>query len=516
MNILIILKLFIGGEIIMLTERDLNKYFKDNKGIESKFGLISINSSDKIGQGGNGLVYKATLGVNEFAIKFLMNYNNDKYKRFKAEYLNVNIARNKLVNSVNNIYFDELKVNENIIPYIMMEMYEKSLSQKRREINDNFSWKDVNELMNFLFESVKSIHDSNIIHRDLKPENILIDTKGKYHIADFGIAYYNPSEFEVKGETKKGDRLANFEFSAPEQINSKNQITQAADIFSMAQIIYWFIFGHVHKGTGMKNINDKFANNEAIALQCILSKCLQNDKENRYQSVDDVINEYNKNIKELANENKNDPFKDMRTFSEIMRSVNPDFYGFSIIDNKFEIEELFQKISNGDFDQPLWFNTGSSNSDLKKIEKLDNGNYSIDGMEINVIKVWGSVSDTLYNDLCIIETSVIEPYKIDGKEYGNVAIVNNDIMLPIEKLYSGFIKINNKVISTRDVEIEERYIFDENKYILIGPEYNCVNMENNDSLIEELQHIEELNSDIILSFKKNISKNKSLEVRLRL
>ncbi len=42
-------------------EKILMKYLKDNEGIECEFGKINIKLSDRIGQGGNGLVYSGKI-----------------------------------------------------------------------------------------------------------------------------------------------------------------------------------------------------------------------------------------------------------------------------------------------------------------------------------------------------------------------------------------------------------------------------------------------------------------------
>ncbi|MGL5151242.1 MAG: hypothetical protein ACRC7N_11795 [Clostridium sp.] len=96
------------------TERDLNKYIKINKGIESPFGKIDINISEKIGQGGNGIVYLGKINNIEIAVKFLIGYNSRKLTRFKAEYFNLCVVRDNLKNVVNNLYYGELKVGANI------------------------------------------------------------------------------------------------------------------------------------------------------------------------------------------------------------------------------------------------------------------------------------------------------------------------------------------------------------------------------------------------------------------
>ncbi len=104
---------------------------------------------------------------------------------------------------------------------------------------------------------LKYIHSLGIIHRDLKPQNILIDDNNNLNISDFGIAYFDPEDFALTGHTVKYDRLANFDFSAPEQRNSKYLPCPATDIYAFGQIIQWMVYSETHKGTNRQQLYKK-------------------------------------------------------------------------------------------------------------------------------------------------------------------------------------------------------------------------------------------------------------------
>lgn len=63
-----------------------------------------------LGKGGNGIVYAGKLGNSDVAVKFLINYTSKKLERFKAEYININMVKSKLVNTVDYIHYEVLKV----------------------------------------------------------------------------------------------------------------------------------------------------------------------------------------------------------------------------------------------------------------------------------------------------------------------------------------------------------------------------------------------------------------------
>ena len=89
-------------------EKKLMEYIKVNGGIPSVFGKLQFSNKSRIGQGGSGLVYPATINEKEIAIKFLNSDSERKQIRFKSEYFNTNFVRDELPNIVNMIHYEEL------------------------------------------------------------------------------------------------------------------------------------------------------------------------------------------------------------------------------------------------------------------------------------------------------------------------------------------------------------------------------------------------------------------------
>ena len=82
-------------------EQKLIEHINSQGGIVTSFGKLMFTNSNRIGQGGNGLVYRATINEKEIAVKFLISSSERKYIRFKSEYFNTNYVRNELKNVVN-------------------------------------------------------------------------------------------------------------------------------------------------------------------------------------------------------------------------------------------------------------------------------------------------------------------------------------------------------------------------------------------------------------------------------
>lgn len=94
--------------------------------------------------------------------------------------------------------------------------------------------------------------------------------------------------------TVSSERLANFDFSVPEQRNSKIQPKPAMDICAIGQIVQWLVFGETHKGTHRRKITEKFNSKKRILLDSIVENCLDNNPVNRYQSIAEIKNEISK------------------------------------------------------------------------------------------------------------------------------------------------------------------------------------------------------------------------------
>ncbi len=459
-------------------EQILIKYIDSHKGIPTSLGELLFTNRDRIGQGGNGLVYLATINGKEIAIKFLISDSERKHIRFKSEYFNMNYIRNELVAIVNMIHYGELEIQDGlVIPYIIMTRYSQNLKSYRKDLGE-IREEDFMNFVKFLFPSVASIHRNGIIHRDLKPENILVDKNKKYVLSDFGIAHYNKEDFLIDNKTKKGERLANVEFSAPEQIDGSYEVTQASDIYSMAQIMYWFIFGTVNRGTGAELIAKKYGWKDAYIFDIILSKCLRNNPSERFQSIDEIAQFYNneKNKEKLL-----DPFEDMHTFHRAILSVVPEFYkrAFEVTDKDIMCE-LFRSIFSCKYNRPIEFNTGTGNDSITSITKLENNDFLMDFRQLNIRAIWGLLTDNLYDDILLLEIGKSLPYTIEGNEYYNVGVIEKKHIIPYEQMASGYVRYNGNVHKVSDLDIQDRFVVNDYRVIAIAPFHNCTILEKND------------------------------------
>lgn len=495
-------------------ERRLIEYIRIHGGIATPLGKLEFTKSNRIGQGGNGVVYLATINEKEIAIKFLISDSEHKHVRFKSEYFNTNYVRDELKNIVNMIYYGELELQSDIsIPYIIMTRYSKNLETSRAEM-DKIEEKDFIKLVKFLFTTLKAIHKKGIIHRDIKPENILVDKANNLVLSDFGISHYDKENFPIDNKTRKDERLANVAFSAPEQIINQYEITQAVDIYSMAQIMYWFIFKTINRGTGTEYISAKYDWNDALIFDKIISKCLMNNPAERFQSIDEIEMFYENEKEKMKIVN---PFNDMHTFRNAILSVFPEFYNsiYSITD-KESMSKLFYSIFSNQYNQPIHFNTGTGNGSVCSITILDNTGFLMDHRQLNILKIWGLLTDDVYDDILLLEIGESLPYIIDGKEYQHVGVVENKDVIPCELMRSGYIRYNGDVCNVSNLNIQERYVENNYKIIAIAPFHNCVVLEENDVYLEALQKKETIKPEDIYALKEKVHRNRSRDVSMRL
>jgi tetratricopeptide (TPR) repeat protein/TolB-like protein len=193
-------------------------------------------------------------------------------------------------------------------------------------------------------EGLAEAHRLGVVHRDLKPGNIMIDKDGNARIMDFGIA----RSLKGKGITRAGAIIGTPDYISPEQVDGKD-VDQRADIYSLGVIFYEMVTGQVpfegdtplsiaykHKHEAPQDprkINAQIPDD----LNHLILKCLEKDKENRYQSSGELRAELENIEKGIPTTAREIPAKTPLTSKEItvqFRIKNifiPAFIVFAIV-----------------------------------------------------------------------------------------------------------------------------------------------------------------------------------------
>lgn len=178
-------------------------------------------------------------------------------------------------------------------------------------------------------EGLAEAHRLGVIHRDLKSHNILIDKRGIARIVDFGIA----RSLTGKSITRVGAMIGTPEYMSPEQTEAK-ELDQRCDIYSLGIILYEMVTGELpfegdtplsvamkHKAeipTDPKELNPQIPGD----LSRLILKCLEKDKENRYQDAEALRSELANIEMSIPTTERAAPRKKTTTSKEITVTFN--------------------------------------------------------------------------------------------------------------------------------------------------------------------------------------------------
>lgn len=260
---------------------------------------------EELGMGGMGKVYKALdTEINEkVAIKLIkpeIASDQKTIERFRSE---LKFARKIRHKNVCQMY--DLNKEEGAY-YITMEYVSgedlKSFIRRAKRLDTGKAVSIARDVCEGLAEA----HRLSVVHRDLKPQNIMVDDDGNAQIMDFGIA----RSLEAEGITAEGIMIGTPEYMSPEQVDGM-ETDARSDIYSMGVILYEAVTGRVpFKGNTPFSIAVKHKSetpqeprkiNPQVpeALSRMILKCMEKDKEIRYQKVEDLLSDLNEVEREI-------------------------------------------------------------------------------------------------------------------------------------------------------------------------------------------------------------------------
>jgi serine/threonine protein kinase len=268
-----------------------------------KFQII-----EQIGRGGMASVYKAYQpGLDRYvAIKTMHAFLAEEegfVERFRREAQSV--ARLRHPNIVQMYDFDV----EHGTYYMVMEFLEgPSLKNKLAQLEKRGEWMTLEESIHIIRdvgEALQYAHSRGMSHRDIKPANIMLKEDGGAILTDFGIVKMLSGTTHL---TATGALIGTPAYMAPEQgTGSEGDIR--ADIYSLGIVLYQLTTGRLpyNADTPMAIVLQHLTAPLPIprtlnpdlpeGIQRVILKSLAKDPEDRYQSVQEMLDQLDRAIK---------------------------------------------------------------------------------------------------------------------------------------------------------------------------------------------------------------------------
>jgi serine/threonine protein kinase len=269
----------------------------ENQLIDGRYRII-----EELGRGSFGETYKAedTKRFDEIVVvkrlrveSFSEDYKvkaKELFEREAGTYMKLGSKHSQIPRL--EAYFEE---TDNF--YLVMEYIDGSnLSQQELRENNTLKEKDLINLLKNILTILQAVHRNNLVHRDIKPDNLIRkDSDQQIVLIDFG-AVTNDLNIKHKEQTTGQRTNIGSTYTAPEQFHG--EAYPCSDIYAVGMICIQALTGRQPQNLPQDPMTgERFWERLTSAsedLKRVIQKMVYSNTSQRYQSVDEVLEDIDK------------------------------------------------------------------------------------------------------------------------------------------------------------------------------------------------------------------------------
>ncbi|HUJ24799.1 MAG TPA: serine/threonine-protein kinase [Myxococcales bacterium] len=262
---------------------------------------------EEIGSGGMGRVYRALQAPLERMVALKVLAVGPERDPVFARRFFLEASVTARLSHPNTIAVHDYGCTPDGICYLVMEHLSGRTLQEVLEREGPMAKDRAIHIAQQICRSLAEAHAMGVIHRDLKPANVMLlrqrDDVDFAKVLDFGLVKVLAESNLEKGITSRGSFVGSPHYMAPEQARNQNP-DQRSDIYSLGVVLYHMLAGAppFHADSSVEIIlrhvlepppplRKTRPELEEPELEAIIHKCLAKERDQRHQSMDELLAE---------------------------------------------------------------------------------------------------------------------------------------------------------------------------------------------------------------------------------